>query len=157
MGGCLAVGFPRRLVFGDESNSFLADPAEVEQVSFDTCPVHVEVFHWAAKPLAIALGVFTAMKLTISVGRRLVWKLGGKLSLAKYGLSRQEQKTRAARLQKQLKARWEFEQLIEEQLNRFHPNYNQAMIPTRLKDVAQFLMPKWAPPNELAALAWLGE
>ncbi|XP_021636301.2 uncharacterized protein LOC110632394 isoform X1 [Hevea brasiliensis] len=84
-------------------------------------------------------------------------KRGGKLSLAKYGLWRQEQKTRAARLQKQLKARWEFEQLIEEQLNRFHPNYNRAMIPTRLKDVAQFLMPKWAPPNELAALAWLGE
>lgn len=79
--GCLVVGFPGRLVFGDESNSFLADPAEVEQVSFDTCPgvvqkyQHVEDFHWAVRPLAIALGVFTAMKLTISVGRRVSTKL----------------------------------------------------------------------------------
>ncbi|KAF2301361.1 hypothetical protein GH714_023310 [Hevea brasiliensis] len=198
--------WPRRLVFGDESNSFLADPAEVELVSFDTCPgvvekyQHVEDFHWVVRPLVIALGVFTAAKLTISVGRKVSTKLrmgqrsgnghyqdgsagnnaawfpppvanilfkegvptatvrddGEKLSLAKYGLWRREQKTHAARLQKQLKAQWEFEQLIEEQLNRFRANYNCDMVPTRLKDVAQSLMPKWALPHELAALPGLG-
>nr|AMM42822.1 LRR-RLK [Vernicia fordii] len=79
--GCLDVGFPGRLVFGDESNSFLADPAEVELVSFDTCPgvvekyQHIEDFHWAVRPLAIALGLFTSMKLTISVGRTVSTKL----------------------------------------------------------------------------------
>ncbi|KAJ9190015.1 hypothetical protein P3X46_001252 [Hevea brasiliensis] len=79
--GCLFVGFPGRLVFGDESNSFLADPAEVELVSFDTCPgvvekyQHVEDFHWVVRPLVIALGVFTAAKLTISVGRKVSTKL----------------------------------------------------------------------------------
>ncbi|KAL6512894.1 hypothetical protein OROHE_019684 [Orobanche hederae] len=36
--GCLVVNFPGRLVLGDESNIFLADPAEVERVGFDTCP-----------------------------------------------------------------------------------------------------------------------
>ncbi|KAF2323224.1 hypothetical protein GH714_034231 [Hevea brasiliensis] len=225
MGGCLAVGFPRRLVFGDESNSFLADPAEVEQVSFDTCPVHVEVFHWAARPLAIALGVSTAMKLTISVGRRVSTKLrkgrrsgdghyqdgsgggnaawfpppfastlfkeGAPIAIVrticeKNGYEQENVETEdvdnetdgmahkveaffgkvwsvETRTKLEHKAaettqgKGEFEQLIDEQLNRFHPNYNRAMIPTRLKDVAQFLMPKWAPPNELAALAWLGE
>ncbi|XP_015573820.1 E3 ubiquitin-protein ligase KEG [Ricinus communis] len=79
--GCLIVSFPGRLVFGDESNTFLADPAEVEVVSFDTCPgvmekyQHVEDFHWSVRPLAIALGLFTAMKLTLSVGRSISTKL----------------------------------------------------------------------------------
>ena len=47
----------------------------MESVSFDTCPgivekyQHVEDFHWAVRPLAIVFGLFTAMKLTISVGR----------------------------------------------------------------------------------------
>ncbi|XWS11784.1 hypothetical protein CRYUN_Cryun37aG0030300 [Craigia yunnanensis] len=72
--GCLVVEFPGRFVLGNEPNNFLADPAEVESVSFDTCPgivekyQHVEDFHWAVRPLAIAFGLFTAMKLTISVG-----------------------------------------------------------------------------------------
>eukprot|EP00257_Ricinus_communis_P004437 XP_002517657.2 uncharacterized protein LOC8282358 [Ricinus communis] len=79
------------------------------------------------------------------------------LSSVKYGLWRQEQKTRAARLQKQLRARWEFEKLLQAQVNRFNSHYNCAMVPNRLKDVAEFLMPKWAPPHELTALTWLGE
>ncbi|XP_022714811.1 E3 ubiquitin-protein ligase KEG-like isoform X2 [Durio zibethinus] len=72
--GCLVVEFPGRFVLGNEPNRFLADPAEVESVSFDTCPgvvekyQHVEDFHWAVRPLAIALGLFTAMRFTLSVG-----------------------------------------------------------------------------------------
>lgn len=31
------------------------------------------------------------------------------------------------------------------------------MLPTKLKDVAKFLMPKGAPAHELAALTWLGD
>ncbi|KAJ8755123.1 hypothetical protein K2173_018921 [Erythroxylum novogranatense] len=79
--GCLVVNFPGRLVLGDEPNSFLADPAEVEQVSFDNCAgvvekyKHVEDFHWSIRPLTIALGVFTAMKLSMSIGRRVGAKL----------------------------------------------------------------------------------
>ncbi|KAK9282089.1 hypothetical protein L1049_005001 [Liquidambar formosana] len=79
------------------------------------------------------------------------------LSWEKDGLWREEQKIRVARLEKQLKARWALEGLIDEQLNRYQAHYNRAMVPTRLKDVAQLLMPKWAPPHELAALAWLGD
>lgn len=71
-------------------------------------------------------------------------------------LWRQEQKNRAAKLEKQLKVRWELEELIEEQLNRFHAHYCRAMVPAQLKDVAQLLMPKW-PPQELASLTWLGD
>lgn len=79
--GCLAVRFPGRLVFGDESNSFLADPAEVESVSFDTCPgvmkkyQHAEDFHWAVRPLTIALGLFTTMKFSLFLGRSVSSKL----------------------------------------------------------------------------------
>ncbi|WCJ40532.1 Protein kinase superfamily protein [Euphorbia peplus] len=240
--GCLVVSFPGRLVLGDESNIFLADPAEVERIGFDTCPgvvkkyQHVEDFHWAIRPLAIALGLFTTMKVTVCVGNRVRTKLrkdrrsddgkgggnagwlptpvanilfkegaptatvrisvegndaeewdeeaerqnddmygmaqkiqcmaayrpepikkGVELSWQKYSLWRQEQKTRVARLQKQLKAKWEFEQLIEEQLNMFHAHYNRPMVSTSFKDVAEFLMPASAPPHELAALTWLGE
>lgn len=78
--GCLLVDFPGRLVFGDESR-FLADPAEVEVVSFDTCPgviekyLHVEDFHWAVRPLAITFSLFTAIKLGMFVGRRVSTKL----------------------------------------------------------------------------------
>ncbi|KAF3450899.1 hypothetical protein FNV43_RR06988 [Rhamnella rubrinervis] len=79
--GCLVVKFPGRLVFGDESNKFLADPAEVELVSFDTCPgvmkkyQHAEDFHWAVRPLTIALGLFTAMKFSLFLGRSISSKL----------------------------------------------------------------------------------
>lgn len=75
--GCLVVKFPGRLTFGDENSSFLADPAEVESVSFSTSPgvvkkyQHLEDFHWAVRPLLIALGLFTAMKLGLFVGKRI--------------------------------------------------------------------------------------
>ncbi|KAJ4845513.1 hypothetical protein Tsubulata_013035 [Turnera subulata] len=79
--GCLVVGFPGRLVIGDEPRKSLADPAEVGRVSFDTCPgvvekyQHVEDFHWAVRPLAITLGLFTGIKVSTCVGRRIGAKL----------------------------------------------------------------------------------
>ncbi|PIN01497.1 hypothetical protein CDL12_25992 [Handroanthus impetiginosus] len=79
------------------------------------------------------------------------------LSCEKYGAWRQEQRTGAARLKKQLKARWAIQKLIDEQLNRFNAHYNRALGPTKMTDVAQFLMPKWVPAHELAALFWLGD
>ncbi|KAL7159053.1 hypothetical protein ABFS83_01G003300 [Erythranthe nasuta] len=76
--GCLVVKFPGRLTIGGEnSGSFLSDPAEVELVSFDTCPTvvkkyqHLEDFHWAVRPLLIALGLFTAMKMGLFVGKKV--------------------------------------------------------------------------------------
>ncbi|KAL6985255.1 Protein KINASE OF THE OUTER CHLOROPLAST MEMBRANE 1, variant 2 [Sarracenia purpurea var. burkii] len=76
--GCLLVKFPSRMTFGDKSRSgFLANPAEVEVVSFSSCPgiikkyQHLEDFHWAVRPLLIALGLFTAMKLGLSVGKKM--------------------------------------------------------------------------------------
>lgn len=79
--GCLVVGFPGRFAFGQESNSFLADPAEVELVSFKTCPglvekyQHLEDYHWSLRPLAIALSIFTAMKFGLFVGQRVSSRL----------------------------------------------------------------------------------
>ncbi|XP_048331763.2 protein KINASE OF THE OUTER CHLOROPLAST MEMBRANE 1 [Ziziphus jujuba] len=73
--GCLIVKFPGIPTLGDENSTFLADPAEVEVVNFNTCPgmvrkyQHLEDFHWAVRPLLIALGLFTAMKLGIFVGK----------------------------------------------------------------------------------------
>ncbi|GAV85702.1 Pkinase_Tyr domain-containing protein [Cephalotus follicularis] len=75
--GSLIVKFPGRLTLGDEQNSYLADPAEVEVVNFNTCPgmvkkyQHLEDFHWAVRPLLIALGLFTAMKMGIFVGKKM--------------------------------------------------------------------------------------
>lgn len=75
--GCLIVRFPGRLTFGAQCSSFLADPAEVEVVTFNTCPgmvkkyQHLEDLHWAVRPLFIALGLFTAMQMGFSVGRKL--------------------------------------------------------------------------------------
>ncbi|KAK4427994.1 putative serine/threonine-protein kinase DDB [Sesamum alatum] len=76
--GCLVVRFPGRFVLRDEeSTCFLANPEEVERVSFDTCPGIVEKyqlvedFHWAVRPLAIAFSIFTATKLGIFVGRNV--------------------------------------------------------------------------------------
>ncbi|KAL6344949.1 hypothetical protein AAG906_006714 [Vitis piasezkii] len=75
--GCLVVNFPGRLPIGDECSSFLADPAEVELVSFNTSPglvkkyQHLEDFHWAVRPLLIALGLFSAMKFGIFVGKKI--------------------------------------------------------------------------------------
>lgn len=75
--GCIIVKFPGILTLGDESSTFLADPAEVEVVTFNSCPGmvrkyrHLEDFHWAVRPLLIALGLFTAMKLGIFVGKKV--------------------------------------------------------------------------------------
>ncbi|GFS42660.1 protein kinase superfamily protein [Actinidia rufa] len=66
-----------QLTFGDESGNFLADPAQVEVVSFNTCPgvikkyQHLEDFHWAVRPLLIALGLFSAMKFGLFVGKKV--------------------------------------------------------------------------------------
>lgn len=74
--GCLVVKFPGRLPVGDECSSFLADPAEVELVSFNTSPgivkkyQHLEDFHWGVRPLLIALGLLAAMKFGIFVGKK---------------------------------------------------------------------------------------
>ncbi|KAE8656940.1 hypothetical protein F3Y22_tig00116997pilonHSYRG00655 [Hibiscus syriacus] len=76
---------------------------------------------------------------------------------AQHSLWRQEQKSRAAKIERQLKARRELEALIKEQLNRFHAHYNQALVPTHLEDVSKLLMPQWAAPQELATLFWLGD
>ncbi|KAM3327716.1 E3 ubiquitin-protein ligase KEG isoform X1 [Capsicum galapagoense] len=79
--GCLVVQFPGRMVFGDEPNTFLADPDEVIHVSFDTCPSiiekyqHLEDFHWSIRPLSIAFTLFTAVKLGVSVGKCINAKL----------------------------------------------------------------------------------
>ncbi|KAF2303816.1 hypothetical protein GH714_023582 [Hevea brasiliensis] len=83
--GCLIVKFPGRLSFGEEYSTFLADPAEVEAVSFKTCPgmvkkyQHLEDFHWAVRPLLVALGLFTAMKVGFLVGRKMGRSRGKKL------------------------------------------------------------------------------
>ncbi|KAH0989557.1 hypothetical protein GBA52_001040 [Prunus armeniaca] len=69
--------FPGMLTLGDENSTFVADPAEVALVTFDTCPgivkkyQHLEDFHWAVRPLLVALGLFTAMKLGIFVGSKM--------------------------------------------------------------------------------------
>ncbi|CAN1287777.1 E3 ubiquitin-protein ligase KEG [Linum perenne] len=75
--GCLVVKFPGRLPFGKAENStFHADPAEVETVSFGNSPgivkkyQHLEDFHWSVRPLLIALGLFTAMKVGFSFSRK---------------------------------------------------------------------------------------
>ncbi|XP_009603112.1 uncharacterized protein [Nicotiana tomentosiformis] len=82
---------------------------------------------------------------------------GEEFSWEKQGIWKREQINRAARLEKQLKARWAVDGLIEEELNRFRAQYNTAMVPTKLKDVAQLIMPKWTPSPELATLTWLGD
>ncbi|VAI93408.1 unnamed protein product [Triticum turgidum subsp. durum] len=74
--GCLVVTFPGKLSLG-EVCSCLADPSEVEVVSFDKCEgvvkkyEHLEDFHWAVRPLFIAIGFFTAMKLGVFVGKSI--------------------------------------------------------------------------------------
>ncbi|CAA3033465.1 uncharacterized protein LOC111372164 isoform X2 [Olea europaea subsp. europaea] len=80
---------------------------------------------------------------------------GEEFSWENHGLHRQEMRTRAARLEKQLKARWSIEQLIDEQLSHFRAIY--IRVPTTMKDVTQLLMPKEASAHELAATSWLGD
>lgn len=72
--GCLVVRFPGRCVLGDEPSSYLADPSQVERVCFDSCPgivekyQHVEDYHWAVRPVAITIGLLTALKVGFFVG-----------------------------------------------------------------------------------------
>ncbi|KAL9247339.1 hypothetical protein vseg_020780 [Gypsophila vaccaria] len=77
--------------------------------------------------------------------------------MEKHDLWRQQQKSGAAMLQKQLKAKWTLEELIDNQLKRFQPHYNEAMAITRPEDVSQLLMPKWTPPLEMTCMSWLGD
>ncbi|KAI3687712.1 hypothetical protein L1987_81414 [Smallanthus sonchifolius] len=75
--GCLVVKFPSKLTFGDENSCFLADPAEVELVSFSTSPnmmkkyQHLEDFHWAVRPLLVSLGFLTAINLGFGVRKKI--------------------------------------------------------------------------------------
>ncbi|KAK3130899.1 hypothetical protein QOZ80_6BG0499410 [Eleusine coracana subsp. coracana] len=75
--GCLVVKFPGKFSLG-EVYSCLADPSEVEVVSFDKCDgivkkyEHLEDFHWAVRPLFIAIGFFTALKLGMFAGKVIV-------------------------------------------------------------------------------------
>lgn len=76
--GCLVVKFPGMFSFGDESSTFLADPSEVEVVNFSTCPgmidkyQHVEDHHWLVRPVLIAFGLFTAVKLGgVLIGKKM--------------------------------------------------------------------------------------
>ncbi|XP_010437936.1 PREDICTED: E3 ubiquitin-protein ligase KEG-like [Camelina sativa] len=82
--GCLEVDFPGVLPFKEEHGSCLADPAEVEIVNFNTCEgvmkkyEHLEDFHWAVRPLLIAMGLLTAMKLGFFVGKKIGRSKDGK-------------------------------------------------------------------------------
>lgn len=77
--GCLVVKFPGRFSFGEPS-SFLADPAEVEVVSFNTCDgvvkkyQHLEDFHWSVRPLVIGLGLFAGLRFGLVIKRNLMKK-----------------------------------------------------------------------------------
>lgn len=79
--GSLVVKFPGKFQIGNEISSFYADPAQVELISFNNCLgivekyQHVEDFHWAVRPLAIALSLFTALKLGFFVGHSVGIKL----------------------------------------------------------------------------------
>ncbi|XP_019057929.1 PREDICTED: uncharacterized protein LOC104812514 isoform X2 [Tarenaya hassleriana] len=83
-------------------------------------------------------------------------KRGEELSGELYDMRRQEQNSIAARLDKELQSRWDLDELIEEQLSRYHSHYNLT-VPTSLKDVANLLTPTWLPQHERAAMAWLGD
>ncbi|KAK9149606.1 hypothetical protein Scep_008363 [Stephania cephalantha] len=77
--GCLVVRYPGRLLIGEQNTGFYADPAEVEVVTFASSPglakkyQHLEDFHWAVRPIVIALGIFTAMKVGSFIGKT-VWR-----------------------------------------------------------------------------------
>ena len=62
------------LNFWDAPRTVLADPSEVDVVNFKNCPKmiekyqHVEDHHWAVRPVLIAFGFLTAVKLGMSIG-----------------------------------------------------------------------------------------
>lgn len=82
---------------------------------------------------------------------------GEDLSIRKYGSWFQNQKSIAARREKQMKASMALDDFIEEQMRHFHAQYSRGVVPTHLEDLSKLLMPKSTPPNELAALSWLGD
>ena len=82
---------------------------------------------------------------------------GEDLSIRKYRSWFQKQKRIAARREKQIKASMALDDFIEEQMKHFHAQYSRGVVPTHLKDLSKLLMPKSTPPNELAALSWLGD
>ncbi|KAJ4958007.1 hypothetical protein NE237_025118 [Protea cynaroides] len=84
-------------------------------------------------------------------------KRGEKRSIEKYGQWRQEQRTRTAQMEKQLKATLVLEDMIEEQLRRLGSPSNRVRVPSRLEDVTELLMPKWMSPMEMASLVWIGD
>ncbi|XP_048436519.1 uncharacterized protein LOC125475590 [Pyrus x bretschneideri] len=74
----LKANFPGMLTFREDNSTFVANPAEVELATFDSCPVIVkkytsifEDFHLAVRPLLGALGISTAMKPGIFVGTKM--------------------------------------------------------------------------------------
>ncbi|XP_043701729.1 uncharacterized protein LOC122652121 [Telopea speciosissima] len=93
----------------------------------------------------------------ISLHRQDFSKREEKRSIEKYGLWRQEQRIRTARMEKQLKATLVLQDLIEEQVRRFSTPSNRPRVPSKLEEVAELLMPKWMPPIEMASLVWLGD
>lgn len=75
--GCLVVKFPGMLNIWDAPSTFLADPSEVDVVNFKNCPnmiekyQHVEDHHWAVRPVLIAFGLLSTVKLGMSVGKKI--------------------------------------------------------------------------------------
>ncbi|XP_047342364.1 serine/threonine-protein kinase DDB_G0283821 [Impatiens glandulifera] len=75
--GCLVLRFPGQLSFENEKGSVLADPDRVEKVCFDSCDSlvekyrHVEDFHWAVRPVVMAVGAFVALKFGLFVGGKM--------------------------------------------------------------------------------------
>nr|XP_017217376.1 PREDICTED: uncharacterized protein LOC108194952 [Daucus carota subsp. sativus] len=82
---------------------------------------------------------------------------GEDLSIRKYRSWFQKQKSIAAGREKQMKASMDLDDFIEEQMKHFHAQYSRGVVPTHLEDLSKLLMPKSTPPNELAALSWLGD
>ncbi|XP_014502335.1 CBL-interacting serine/threonine-protein kinase 2 [Vigna radiata var. radiata] len=75
--GCLVVNFPGMLNIWNAPNTYLADPSEVDVVSFKNCPnmiekyQHVEDHHWAIRPVLIAFGLLSTVKIGMSIGKRI--------------------------------------------------------------------------------------
>ncbi|KAK4757761.1 hypothetical protein SAY87_019062 [Trapa incisa] len=86
--GSLLIKFPGLLTFGAEEDAFVADPSQVELVSFRTSPGiakkyrHLEDFHWAVRPVVIAIGLLASLRLGSFVLGRSKGKSQGKEALA---------------------------------------------------------------------------
>lgn len=77
------------------------------------------------------------------------------LSLWRFGSCRRDERSESER---QVKAKWALEELIDEQLDRYRAHCNnRSMVPTWPNDVARVIMPEWVPPHELASLSWFGD